>query len=127
MLSLVLIITENLADDIRVERKSIATLEIIANPLVILTPAAGELIWVEWDDAYIVYQLSSTETHFFNETTALIIESLRQGPLSMESMRNWIMDELGGQSSDGLQLTMAVERLEELGLIDASDETAPGL
>lgn len=97
-------------------------------PCMTLTPAAGELIWVEWDDAYDVYQPSSTETHVFNETTALILEALKHGPLSLEGVRDWIAKTLGleGEGLACEDLGLAVERLEELGLIARQDEAAAG-
>jgi len=88
-----------------------------------LTAAAGELIWVQWDDAYDVYQPSSTETHVFNETTALILDALKDGPLSLEGVREWIVKTLDAEQ-DGLaleDLESAAARLDELGLIEWPD------
>jgi len=47
----------------------------------VLISARHELVWRKWDDIYVVYQLSSTETHVLNETTALILKCLEYGPL----------------------------------------------
>lgn len=93
-----------------------------------LTPAAGELVWVEWEDGYAVYQPSSTETHVFNEMTALIFEALESGPLSPEAVRDWVVAALGLERGglDGGDLLLAVGRLEELGLVSRRDETTAG-
>lgn len=93
----------------------------------LLTPAGRGLLWQNWEDAYIVYQPSSTETHVFNETTALILESLEQGPLPMERVKDWILEALGmaeGVVND--DLLFAVGRLEALGLIDWLDGAEAG-
>jgi PqqD family protein of HPr-rel-A system len=86
----------------------------------VLTPAARDLIWVEWDDAYSVYQPSSTETHVFNETTALIVEALQAGPLELEGVAESVAQALG-LAKDELaypELESAAARLEELGLVE---------
>lgn len=87
--------------------------------------AAGRtLIWQDWDDVYIVYQPTSAETHVFNETTALILRCLEQGPLSTERVKCWTEAALGvGQGELGADdFTFATMRLEELGLIECLDE-----
>ncbi len=90
-----------------------------------LESSARELLWQEWDDVYIVYQPSSTETHVFNGTTALILESLEQGPLSMEEVMDCIRTGLEAKRGDldPADISFAVARLEELGLIAWSDPT----
>ena len=94
----------------------------------ISTPAAGELTWVEWDDAYIVYQPSSTETHVFNETTALILQFLRREALSLEQVVERVGQALGVEKEALLaaDVRLALQRLEVLGLIDGLDGAPPG-
>lgn len=94
----------------------------------LLTPAGRGLLWQNWEDAYIVYQPSSTETHVFNETTALILESLEQGPLPMESIKHGILEVLGLETDElaNDSLMFAVGRLEALGLIDCLDGADAG-
>jgi PqqD family protein of HPr-rel-A system len=90
-----------------------------------LISAHRELVWQQWDEAYVVYQLSSTETHVFNETTALILRCLEQGPLSMEQVKDWAeaaLDIGHGELVAG-DFAFAVARLEELGLVERLDET----
>ena len=36
----------------------------------IFRSAGHDLVWIGWDDVYIVYQPASAETHVFNEVTA---------------------------------------------------------
>lgn len=92
--------------------------------LVALAPAASGLLWQYWDGDYIVYQISSGETHLFNETTALMLERLGQGPASLADVRQWIVETLsiteGGLSIH--QLAAAAGRLDELGLVEWVDE-----
>lgn len=87
--------------------------------------AVSELVWLNCDDVYIVYQSSSAETHVFNETTALILRSLELGPLSAERVKVWTETALDvGQGELGVEgFEFAVRRLEELGLVERLDET----
>lgn len=90
-----------------------------------LTSASHGLVWQDWDDAYLVYQPSSTETHVFNETTTLILKCLEQGRLSAEAVKNWTEAALGAGQGELVadDFAFAVGRLEELGLIERVDET----
>lgn len=94
----------------------------------ISTPAAAELAWVDWGDAYAVYQPSSAETHVFNETTALILASLRRGPLSQEDVTDRVAEALGVEREELVSgdVRLALQRLEALGLVDGLDEAVPG-
>lgn len=91
----------------------------------ILSPAGYSLQWQEWDDVYIVFQASSTETHVFNETTALILKCLERGSRSIEELKDWTEAALAvGQGDlDSDDFSFATMRLEELGLIECLDET----
>ena len=90
-----------------------------------LISAYRELVWQQWDEVYIVYQLSSAETHVFNETTALILRCLEQGPLSMERVKKWTEAalDIGHGELVASDFAFAVARLEELGLVERVDET----
>jgi PqqD family protein of HPr-rel-A system len=89
-----------------------------------LVAATSELVWQEWDDVYIVYQPSSAETHVFNETTALILRCIEQGPQSADAVKDWteaaLGDAQGKLAAD--DFAFATTRLEELGLIDCLDD-----
>jgi PqqD family protein of HPr-rel-A system len=89
-----------------------------------LAPPGRGLVWQDWDDVYLVYQPSSAETHVFNETTALILKCLEQGPLSAEGVKNWTEAAHGVDQGElaANDLAFAVGRLEELGLIERFDE-----
>ncbi|SMF93870.1 PqqD family protein, HPr-rel-A system [Methylomagnum ishizawai] len=82
--------------------------------------SADELLWQDWGDDYIVYQASSGETHVFNQTTALILERLKQGPASLEQVLVWIVHLLGIEPQELAldHLRIAAKRLDELGLIE---------
>ncbi len=89
----------------------------------VLISAHRELIWREWDDVSVVYQLSSAETHVFNETTVLILKCLEHGPLSPEEAKAKTEGALGvgpGELATD-DFAFATFRLEELGLIDSLD------
>jgi PqqD family protein of HPr-rel-A system len=90
-----------------------------------LVLAGRGLIWQDWDDVYLVYQPSSAETHVFNETTALILKCLEQGPITEEGVKNWTEAALGVDQGElaAADFAFAVGRLEELGLIERFDET----
>lgn len=83
------------------------------------------LLWREWDGLFIVYQPFSAETHVFNQTTALILKCLEQGPRTMEGVKNNTEAALSlGQGQLGVEeFSFSVGRLEELGLIEYLDET----
>ena len=86
----------------------------------VLTLAGRGLVWQKWDEHYIVYQPSSTETHVFNETTALILKFLGQQAMSLEDVRDLTEEALGlgkGDLADS-DVRFALGRLEALGLVD---------
>lgn len=89
----------------------------------VLISAHRELIRREWDDVSVVYQLSSAETHVFNETTVLILKCLEHGPLSPEEAKAKTEVALGvGPGELATEdFAFATSRLEELGLIDSLD------
>jgi len=93
-----------------------------------LTPQARELVWVEWEDAYSVYQPSSAETHIFNETTRLIIEALEESPMTLEQTAGRIVKTIGVEKDELVfgDLRFAAARLEELGLIEWQDRDFVG-
>ena len=98
--------------------------------LLTLAPAARELTWQDWGDGdYSVYQRTSAETHVFNETTALLLARLGQGPTTLEAIRVWTADVLGIVASDlpSEVLVSTACRLEELGLIEWRDSATVGL
>lgn len=90
--------------------------------------AGHDLVWMDWDQVYIVFQPSSAETHVFNEVTALILRSLDVGPLSSEEVSEKIEVALGVErgalAAD--DLAFATMRLEELGLIERLDSACAG-
>lgn len=91
-----------------------------------LTPEEMELIWKCWDEPYIVFQPSSTETHVFNDTTLSILKALEQGPLTLEEIGRSIVESLGidGDALAQADLKFATERLEEIGLLAQAVEAA---
>lgn len=91
-----------------------------------MSPAGLELDWQDWGDVYIVYQPSSTETHVFNDITAAILHSLEKNALTMAGVADRIAKDLGlvRDELSGSDLTFALERLEELGLVEWADEAA---
>jgi PqqD family protein of HPr-rel-A system len=95
------------------------------NLSLVLTHAGRELIWQDWNDVYIVYQPSSTETHVFNETTAAVLQALEKSPLTITEVANRTAQalDLGFEDISDSDLSFAVARLEELGLIECSNAT----
>ncbi|WP_174624387.1 HPr-rel-A system PqqD family peptide chaperone [Candidatus Methylobacter favarea] len=96
------------------------------NRSLVLTHAGRELAWQEWDDVYIVYQPSSAETHVFNDTTAAVLQSLEKDVLTMAEIGDrtaqWL--DLGRDELSSGDLSFALGRLEELGLIEWSGTAA---
>ncbi|MGZ8164417.1 MAG: HPr-rel-A system PqqD family peptide chaperone [Methylobacter sp.] len=92
----------------------------------VLTSAGRELTWQDWDDVYIVYQPSSTETHVFNDTTAAVLQSLEKAVLTMADVADQVAQDLdlGCDELSSEDLSFALGRLEELGLIEWSDTAA---
>ena len=86
----------------------------------VLISARCKLVWRQWDDIYVVYQLSSAETHVFNETTALILKCLERGALSADDVKEQTEVALGVGPAElaNEDFAFATSRLEELGLID---------
>jgi PqqD family protein of HPr-rel-A system len=92
----------------------------------VLTSAGRELTWQDWDDVYIVYQPSSTETHVFNDTTAAVLQSLEKAALTITDVADQIAQDLdlGCDELSSGDLSFALGRLEELGLIEWSGTAA---
>jgi PqqD family protein of HPr-rel-A system len=94
--------------------------------VLICTLAGRALEWEKFADLFIVYQPSSSETHFFNETTALILKCLENGALSVDEVKERTEVALGAgldelPTEDFIFATM---RLEELGLIERMDDAS---
>ena len=85
-----------------------------------ITAAGRGLVWQEWEDAYIVYQPTSTETHVFNDTTALALSLLQTAPASFADLHTSLAHslEIDPDELHRGDLAFVVNRLEELGLIE---------
>lgn len=105
-----------------------ATPSPLVSPSFMLTPAGSGLVWKKWDDHHIVYQPSSTETHVFNDTTEWVLLCLGRGSATRDEVASWTAESLcvGMDELSGEDLETAMERLEELGLIERSDEASSG-
>ena len=90
----------------------------------ILTQAGRELVWQKWDGFFILYQPSSAETHVFNETTALILKCLGQGPLLLDAVKDFAENalRLNVGELDVEAFALAAARLEELGLVASLEQ-----
>lgn len=90
----------------------------------LLLSAGQRLVWQEWDDVYLVYQTASAETHVFNQTTVVILSVLNQGPLPAEKVKELTEEALGIPQGDlgNDDFAFAVGRLDELGLIEHSEQ-----
>ena len=84
-----------------------------------LTEAGRSLLWQNWEELHIVFQISSAETHVFNEITALIISYLDRSPSSLDDILNYISKSMGlhPEDLDRDGFTKSLERLIELGLV----------
>lgn len=91
-----------------------------ATKFIFMTAEGKGLVWQQWDEFYIVYQPSSTETHVLNETSALILISLEKIPLSSNGVMAWILENFGFENDELVQedFDFAISRLVELGLIN---------
>ena len=72
------------------------------------------------------FAIYRAETHVFNGTTALILESLEQGPQSIEAVKDRVQEALGVAQNvlTANDFAFAVGRLEELGLVERFDEAS---
>jgi len=89
---------------------------------VVLAKAGRLLLWRDWGEGdFSVYQVSSSETHFFNYTTKLMLKLVESAPASIEEISEFLAVALSAnvELSD---IRGAVGRLEELGLIEWFDE-----
>lgn len=96
------------------------------NSAFVLTPSSRELVWQDWGDVYIVFQPSSTETHVFNDITATVLQSMVIGALTMDDIKNYTAHALNFEHDELPieDLSFALGRLDELGLVEWSDETS---
>lgn len=80
-------------------------------------------MWENWEDMYIVYQPASSETHVFNQCTAIILDCLEKGLLSSDKLKRRTEIALG--VGEGMlsydDFSFAMMRLDELGLIECVD------
>ncbi len=85
-----------------------------------ITAAGRGLVWHDWEDAYIVYQPSSTETHVFNDTTAAALGLLQTANASFAELHTRLAHslEINPDELHRGDLAFVVNRLEELGLIE---------
>lgn len=95
----------------------------------VLAPAAHGLIWEDWGDIYTVYQCSSDETHVFNHSTALILMAVEGGSARLDNIVEIATEAMGIESTKiavaaAADILRAVERLDELGLIQLRNEAA---
>ena len=91
-----------------------------ADKRIVITAAGRGLVWQEWEDVYIVYQPSSTETHVFNDTTAAALDLLQTAPASFAELHTRLAHslEIDPDELHRGDLAFVVNRLEELGLIE---------
>ena len=93
----------------------------------VISAEGRDLRWQNWNDFYIVYQPSSTETHIFNETTAQVLRclGLKNDSCSMEELRSLTVKslEIMAHELETSCLAEAVYRLIELGLVDWSEQS----
>ena len=94
-----------------------------------LTDSGRGLLWQKWEDAFVLFQPSSAETHFINEISAFILERLEQEPVGLETLGKLIdMEfELVGEKIIPETLDFWINRLEELGLIERVDGISASL
>ena len=94
-----------------------------------LTHSGHGLLWQKWDDAFVLFQPSSAETHFINEISAFILERLAQEPVGLETLGKLIDMEFEqvGENIILETLDFWINRLEELGLIDRVDGISASL
>jgi PqqD family protein of HPr-rel-A system len=83
----------------------------------------ADILSEQCDKVSVVFQRSSGKTHFLNETSAFILELLREAACDFSAICDRLMAEVGIPLSDNqlLQLRGHLERLDALGLIERSD------
>ena len=93
-----------------------------------LTPAGRDLALHCWDDVHLVHQRRSGETHVFNETTASTLACLNDTPVSLATIVERVADSVGVDQGDLVtkDFSGVLSRLDELGLVDASDSGTSG-
>lgn len=83
----------------------------------------GDLLSEQCDNVSVVFQRSSGKTHFLNETSAFILDLLREAPSDFSILLDKLSHEVGAPLTDEqtAQLRNHLHRLDQLGLILRTD------
>ncbi|MFA7666650.1 MAG: HPr-rel-A system PqqD family peptide chaperone [Burkholderiaceae bacterium] len=97
------------------------------------SPSDGRLAWAEYGDRFVVYHRLSSQTHFLNAASAMILQDLLSQPAGLETVHAALVQAQtdAGQAGADEALPPAVLRqsiaetllrFEELGLVERIDE-----
>jgi len=83
----------------------------------LVSPA--ETAGLRFDDEALVFNPSSWETHFLNESAALVLDALVAGPRSVDEIVAEVADEVEIPEGFAGQVAALLGQLESLGLVAA--------
>jgi PqqD family protein of HPr-rel-A system len=78
-----------------------------------------ECIWVDCDDAFVVYHRPSGKTHLMNHASSRLLRDLLREPRRLVDIAEALAQGAGPQSDEVLDSLQAMlKRFEQLGLVD---------
>ena len=101
------------------KRPSQATTSSAAEDVRYLQSNPDECIWVDCDDAYVVYHRPSGKTHLMNEASSKLLRDLLREPQRLAEIAEALAEGPGPQSGEILDSLQAMlKRFEQLGLVE---------
>lgn len=86
--------------------------------------ARSELVWRFWDGEYVVFHVSSGDTHLLNLVAGQALQSLEHAPADAAELTRRVAAALDVEPDDALRddLVTFLAQLEDLGLIEPAVE-----
>ncbi|MEN3974692.1 HPr-rel-A system PqqD family peptide chaperone [Emcibacter sp. SYSU 3D8] len=85
-----------------------------------LAAPSGSLLWREWDDGCVVFNLATGETHYLDDFTAYLLRLVETSAQTADALTGTVCAELGREHSAALeaQIGRALRNFEVLALLE---------
>ncbi len=85
-----------------------------------LAAPSGSLLWREWDDGCVIFNLATGETHYLDDFTAYLLRLVESAPRTSDALTATVCAELGRERSATLeaQVARALRNFETLALLE---------
>lgn len=88
----------------------------------------ADFCWEEWDDRYVVFHRASQKTHYLNQTSSIVLQSLMEKPYAAKTLADTLSAESGETLSEEFRNSIAelLQHLETQGLAVRITDPEPG-